>query len=85
MVEEKNAAFGESWRAMVAQAAVANQAFAASYFDAFVSLASGRRPAPPVSAARFGQAAMTMMTKGLAPVHRRATANARRLAKTKLR
>jgi hypothetical protein len=44
MVAEKNTAFGESWRAMATQAAVANQALAASFFQ---SLLSSRGQAMP--------------------------------------
>src|SRR5215207_3529740 len=85
MVAEKNAAFGEAWQAMAMQAAVANQALAASTLRAFVALAAGRRPRVATSAAQLHRAALGVLGKGLAPVHRKATANARRLARTKLR
>lgn len=85
MVAEKNAAFGESWQAMARQAVVANQALAASFFQSFLSVASGGRPSPALSATQLHKAALGIMGKGLAPVHRTAVANAKRLARTKLR
>lgn len=85
MVAEKNSAFAESWRAMAAQAAIANQALAASFFRSFLSGAVGKRPSAARSAAEIQKAALSVLGKGLAPVHRKATANARRLARTKLR
>ena len=44
MVAEKNSAFGESWNAMAAQAALANQALAASFFRSFLAVARGKKP-----------------------------------------
>ena len=84
MVAEKNSAFAESWNAMAAQAAVANQLLAASFFRSFLSVARGKRP-PAASAAEFHKAALGVLGKGFAPVHRKAMANAKRLARTKLR
>jgi hypothetical protein len=46
MVAEKNAAFGESWMAMAAQAALANQALAASFFRSFLAAATARHLLP---------------------------------------
>jgi len=85
MVAEKNSAFGESWNAMAAQAARANQALAASFFQSFLAIAQGERPSAPSSAAQLHKAALGVLGKGLAPVHRKAIANAKRLARTKLR
>ncbi len=84
MVAEKNTAFGESWNAMAAQAALANQALAASFFKSFLAVAGGRKPGP-ASAAQIHRAALGVLGKGLAPVHRKAVANAKRLGRTKLR
>jgi hypothetical protein len=84
MVAEKSAAFGESWNAMTVQTARANQALAASFFRSFLSLARGERPSVS-SAAQLHKAALGVLGKGLAPVHRKAVANAKRLARTKLR
>ena len=82
MGAEKAAAFAESWNAMALQAFEANQTLALSFLRAFWSPASARSSAP--SAARqVGRAAMGIVQKGLAPVHRCAVANAKRLSRTK--
>jgi hypothetical protein len=85
MVAEKNAAFGESWNAMAAQAVVANQALAASFFRSFLSLGRGRKPSAATAVNQIHKAAVGVLGKGLAPVHRKAVANAKRLSRTKLR
>ena len=69
MGAEKAAAFAESWNAMALQALQANPMRALSFLRAFWSPASARSSAP--SAARqVGRAAMGIVQKGLAPVHR---------------
>jgi hypothetical protein len=85
MVAEKNEAFAKSWQAMALHAALANQTMAASFFRSFLQVAQGGKPAPVVTAAQFQRAALGVLGKGLGPVHRTAVANARRLARTKLR
>ena len=85
IVAEKNSAFAESWNAMAAQAAVANQALAASFFRSFLTVSRGKRPPVAASAEEFHKAALGVLGKGFAPVHRKAMANAKRLARTKLR
>src|SRR4051812_2826298 len=50
MFTEKNTAFAESWRAMAAQAALANQALAASFFYSFLFAARGKRPSAAATA-----------------------------------
>lgn len=85
MVAEKNSAFGESWNAMAAQAVLANQALAASFFRSFLSVARGKNPSAAATATKLHKAALGVLGKGLAPVHRKAVANAKRLARTKLR
>ena len=85
MVAEKNAAFGESWNAMAAQAALAQRELAASFFRSFLSIAKGKKPSAAVSAAQLHKAALDVLGKGFAPVHRKAVANAKRLARTRLR
>ena len=85
MVAEKNDAFGESWRAMAAQAALANQALAASFFRSFLAAAAGKKPPAAATAKQLHKAALGVLGKGLAPVHRKAVANAKRLSRTKLR
>ena len=85
MFAEKNAAFGESWNAMAVQAALANQALAASFFKTFVAATRGTKPSLPSAAMQLHRAAVGIVAKGLAPVHRKAVANAKRLRRTKLR
>jgi hypothetical protein len=85
MVSEKNAAFGESWNAMTRHAALANQALAATLFRSFLSVAGGKRPSAAAAAAQLHKAALGVLGKGLAPVHRKAMAHAKRLSRTRLR
>jgi hypothetical protein len=85
MGAEKTAAFGESWNAMTLQALHAHQALAASFFRAFWSPSLKGRPSASAVAARLQSAALDVLGKGMAPVHRKAVANAKRLARTKLR
>ena len=85
MVAEKNAAFGESWNAMAVEAALAHQALAASFFKSLLSVAGGKRLSAATSAAQWQRAALGVLGKGVAPVHRKAVANAKRLGRTKLR
>jgi hypothetical protein len=85
MVAEKNVAFSESWVAMAKQAALANQALAGSIFKSFLSAASGKRPFAAASAFQLQRATLNILGKGVAPVHRKAVANAKRLGRTKLR
>ena len=85
MVAEKNAAFIESWSAMARQAALANQAIAGSIFKSFLSVAKGKRPSASGSAVQLQRSVLGVLGKGVAPVHRKAVANAKRLGRTKLR
>ena len=84
MVAEKNSAFGESWNAMALQALQSQRAFAAALARSPRRRRGRRAPSPPRSAlaAQLQQAALAVLGKGLAPVHRRAVANAKRLART---
>jgi hypothetical protein len=86
MFAEKNSAFSESWNAMAQQALRSNQALAASLAHSFWTPPSLRKKAAGSALAlQWHNAALGVFGKGLAPVHRKATANARRLARTKLR
>ena len=85
MVAEKNEAFAEAWREMMLHGARARQALGATLVASFLAAARGRRPSPARSVAQLQQATLGVLGKGLAPVHRKAVANARRLARTKLR
>ena len=85
MITEKIAGFSESWVAMVRQATLANQALAGSIFRSFLSMPRGKRPSATASVAQLRRAALRVLDKGVAPVHRKAVANAKRLRRTKLR
>lgn len=84
MVAEKKDAFADSWRAMSTQSAKSQQAFAASFFQSLLSMSRGGKPSA-ASAAQLQRAALEVLGKGLAPVHRKAVANAKRLGRTKIR
>jgi hypothetical protein len=86
MFAEKNSAFSESWKAMAQQALRSNQALTMSLARSFWTPPSLRRKAAGSAlAVQWNNAALDVFGKGLAPVHRKATANAKRLARTKLR
>jgi hypothetical protein len=85
MVAEKGAAFTEAWQAMAAQTVRANQAFAASLLRSVWSPAAWGKPMTERLSAQMQNATVGIFGKGMAPFHRKATANAKRLARTKLR
>ena len=85
MVAEKNTAFAASWLAMAQQAALAQQTLAASWMVAVLGAGRKQPPSAVASARQWQSAALGVLGKGLAPVHRKAVANAKRLARTKLR
>ena len=86
MIAEKHSAFGESWNAMAVQSLASQRAFAAVLALAATPTRSARSgPAAHALAAELQHAALAVLGKGLAPVHRRAVANAKRLARTRLR
>ena len=84
MVAEKKVAFGQSWNAMALQAARANQALALSFFTSLWS-PTRRKPSAAALASKVQRAALGVLSKGVAPIHSKAVANAKRLARTKLR
>jgi uncharacterized membrane protein len=84
MLSEKHAAFEQAWSDMAMHAFRANQAFAVFMFPLFFTPLSYTRAAAS-AAAQVQNAAISMLGKGLAPIHRKAVSNARRLSKTKLR
>lgn len=84
MATEKHAAFAQAWSDMAMHAFRANQAFTASMLLFFFAPLSNKKPSAASTAARVQNAALGMLDKGLAPIHRKAVSNARRLAKTKL-
>jgi hypothetical protein len=78
---EKMAAFTESWNAMAMETLRANQALTASFWR---SIWLPRFGAELSTASHLHNAALGVLRKGIAPVHRRAIANARRLTRTRL-
>lgn len=85
MSAEKMTAFGESWNAMTDQALHAHRLLTASWVRSFWPGALKGRPSVAAMAFRAQDAAMGILGKGMAPVHRKAVANARRLARIRLR
>jgi len=85
MVTEKHAAFAQAWSDMAMHAFRANQAFTASMLRFVFTPFSYAKPSAASAAAQVQKAAIGVFGKGLAPIHRKAVSNARRLAKTKLR
>jgi hypothetical protein len=84
MVAEKQAAFMQAWTAMATESLRANQAMAMSMFGAFLNPFSRGKSSSKI-ASDMQTAAMGVFSKGLAPMHKKAVSNAKRLAKTKLR
>jgi hypothetical protein len=90
MGAEKVAAFGESWWAMLAQLWRSQMSLALSMSTAWwspgrrptASTAWWSRPSPQVWQ-RWAQGSFRALEDGLAPVHRRAVANAKRLGRVK--
>ena len=76
MVAEKQAAAAQAWIGVFAEAVRFQQQFALSLLTAAT---------PRQHAARTKSAASRMASAALAPIHRKALANAKRLARTKLR
>ena len=82
MGAEKMAAVSEAWAAMVTQAILENQKFALRFMQ------SVWWPWMPTFTMKgvprqLSRAAESALSKGMAPVHRRAVANARRLGRNK--
>ena len=85
MSSEKSAAFLESWQAMTVQSMRANQALSMSFFRAFWSPSMAEKMSMRGMTAQIQNAALGVLGKGMAPVHQRAVANAKRLSRTKIR
>jgi hypothetical protein len=74
MSAEKSAAFYESWAAMGLAAMKAQQSLAASMLRSWTTV--------PSTAALTNQT-LRVLSQGMAPVHRRAVSNAKRLGRLK--
>jgi len=81
MGTEKIAAFMESWSAMAMETLRANQALTASFWSWIWLPWLDRKPC---TTSHLHNAALGVLGKGIAPVHRRAVANAKRLTRTRL-
>lgn len=76
MVVEKQVAFAKAWMDMLTEGVRMQQQLALSMFTAAT---------PQQRSARARAAASRVASAGIAPIHRKAVANAKRLARTKLR
>ena len=84
MSSEKNLAFMQSCQAMTWQTLCVQQSFMLSWFKAVWMPSLGQRMTPMSVMTQMQNAALGIATKGLAPVHRTAVRNARRLMFTPL-
>ncbi|HEX7218200.1 MAG TPA: hypothetical protein VF280_03190 [Burkholderiales bacterium] len=80
---EKLAAAGEAWTAMAAQAFLENQKIAMSFVQSIWF--PWMRPTSKSLSRQVSQATTAVLGKGLAPVRRRAVANAKRLGRIRTR
>ena len=85
MLAEKHTAFTQAWVAMANQSLIANQALSASLLRSMCSPIGIGSPNFATVLNQVYGATLGVLGKGLAPVHRKAVANAKRLARTKLR
>lgn len=83
MSSEKIAVFVESWTAMAAQTIRSNQALSMTVLRAFWSPFYRDRTTAATLVTQLQSAAFGILEKGLAPVHGKAVANAKRLARTR--
>ncbi len=84
MGTEKLEAIGESWNAMAWQMVRANQALALSMMRSWWSPWFGRQPSLASAMQQAQGAALGVLGAGMAPVSRRARANAKRLGKSSI-
>ncbi|HMF28004.1 MAG TPA: polyhydroxyalkanoate granule-associated phasin [Candidatus Cybelea sp.] len=80
---EKVVAFNQSWWAMLAETGRINQQIMASMLRAAWFPWMTQVPGFHASAARLQRAALDIANKGVAPIHRRAVANAKRLGRSR--
>jgi hypothetical protein len=85
MVNEKQLAFAQAWVAMAMQVLRANQELAIVVLRSLFTPFSSNRPSAASTAAQLQKEAVEVLNKGLAPIHRKAISNARRLSKRKVR
>jgi hypothetical protein len=85
MGTEKVAALTESWNAMAVQTFLANQQLAISCMQSFWFPWRSPKASAKSASRRLSNAALGILGEGMAPIHRRAVANARRLGRPKRR
>jgi hypothetical protein len=85
MVAEKQIAFTQSGVAMAAQAMRAQQAWMAQWAAGLWAPWTMRSVSPLAAMQRVQAASLAIANQGLAPLQRKATANSRRLSRTRLR
>jgi hypothetical protein len=97
MGNEKLEAMSEVWNDMASHLVESNQRAALEYMNAWMNAWAGmwmplapgavraQFPSPFPTAGQMEHAALDMLGKGMAPVHKRAVSNARRLRRTKRR
>ena len=85
MISEKQIAFSQAWVAMAAETFRLNQSIAASLFGDFLFPRSRTMASSASLSRKMQSAANSIVGKGLAPVHRTAVANAKRLGRSKAR
>ena len=84
MGTEKLMAFNESWMAMWAQSMRIQQEISVAMWRSWWSVWTHPRSSRALPWVDAPWAALRMMAEGTAPIHRRATANARRLGRVRL-
>jgi hypothetical protein len=85
MSTEKMAAFCESWNAMFSQSLRIQQDIVASMWRSFWFPWLNSRSFSVLPKIDLPHTALRVISKGMAPVHRRAVANAKRLSRTRVR
>ena len=85
MSSEKTAAFYESWNAMFSQSIRIQQEITASIWRSLWLYWLNTTSSAVLPKIDLPHATLRVLSKGLAPVHRRAVANAKRLSGTKFR
>ena len=83
MGTEKVAALTESWNAMAVQTFRANQQLALSYMQSLWFPWLSPMSSAKSASRQLSNAALGILGKGMAPIRRRAVANAKRLGRTK--
>ena len=85
MRTEKIIALGEAWNAMAMQAYLENQKLALSFMQSVWFPLARPRPSAKSASRQRRNAALRIFGQGMAPIHRRAVANAKRLGRSKRR